>query len=149
MTEIETAVVPVEPRVLEAIAHNLCSLHDFDVAFVMANERFARAVITEYVRAARPVSHEQDQLGSFSPKSENTQPATADSADQRLTKDQAAIIGAFTGYLAGPFSDMHAYVERLMERPVFTHEMASKDFAEELRNLAKRDFLAIVHEADQ
>lgn len=33
--------------------------------------------------AARPVSHEQDQaFGSFSPKSENTHPATADSAGQ-------------------------------------------------------------------
>lgn len=38
-------------RHLEAIAHNLCSLHDFDPAFVAANEKFARAVITEYQRA--------------------------------------------------------------------------------------------------
>lgn len=39
-------------RILEAIAHNLCSLHDFDPEFVMGQERFARAVITEYIRAA-------------------------------------------------------------------------------------------------
>jgi hypothetical protein len=42
----------VSPRVLEAIAHNLCSLHDFDVEFVMAQEKFARAVIAEYRRAS-------------------------------------------------------------------------------------------------
>lgn len=40
----------VAPNVLESIAFNLCSLHDFDVAFVRENERFARAVITEYAR---------------------------------------------------------------------------------------------------
>lgn len=40
----------VPPNVLESIAFNLCSLHDFDVAFVRENERFARAVITEYAR---------------------------------------------------------------------------------------------------
>ncbi|MEN5229034.1 hypothetical protein [Brevundimonas naejangsanensis] len=40
----------VPPHALEAIAFNLCSLHDFDVRFVQENERFASAVITEYVR---------------------------------------------------------------------------------------------------
>jgi len=40
----------VPPNVLESIAFNLCSLHDFDVAFVRENERFATAVITEYAR---------------------------------------------------------------------------------------------------
>lgn len=46
-----TPRVTVPPQALEAIAFNLCSLHDFDVAFVRENERFATAVITEYVRA--------------------------------------------------------------------------------------------------
>lgn len=45
-----TPRVTVPPQALEAIAFNLCSLHDFDVAFVRENERFATAVITEYVR---------------------------------------------------------------------------------------------------
>jgi hypothetical protein len=64
----------------------------------------------------------------------------------RLTKEQAAIVGAFTGYLAGPFSDMHEYIERVMERPVWTHELAEKAFCEQLRNAAKSDFLAMVYE---
>lgn len=38
---------------LEAIAHNLCSMHGFDPAWVAGQERFARAVITEYERARR------------------------------------------------------------------------------------------------
>jgi len=40
----------VPPNALESIAFNLCSLHDFDVAFVHENERFATAVIAEYAR---------------------------------------------------------------------------------------------------
>lgn len=47
--------VSVPPHVLEAIAHNLCSLHGFDVGFVRGQERFATAVITEYLRAAPSV----------------------------------------------------------------------------------------------
>lgn len=46
---IRMASVP--PNVLESIAFNLCSLHDFDPAFVQQNERFALAAITEYLRA--------------------------------------------------------------------------------------------------
>ena len=33
---------------------------------------------------------------------------------KRLTRDQAAVIGAFTGILAGPFSDMHRYIEKVL-----------------------------------
>jgi hypothetical protein len=62
---------------------------------------------------------------------------------QKLTKQQAAIIGAYTGVLCGDFSDMHAYVEKVMGHPVFTHEMGSKDFTEQLRSAAKADFLSI------
>ena len=44
-----------DARMMEQIAHNLCSLHDFDVALVAGLERFAKAVITEYERA-RPAT---------------------------------------------------------------------------------------------
>lgn len=61
----------------------------------------------------------------------------------RLTSEQAAIIGAFTGYLAGPFSEMHAYIERIMGRPVWAHEMANEKVMGEIRQAAKDDFLSI------
>lgn len=64
----------------------------------------------------------------------------------RLTQEQAAIVGAYTGVLAGPFSDMHAYVERIMERPVWTHEMADEAVQEQIKERAKSDFLALVAE---
>ncbi|WP_312066061.1 hypothetical protein [Brevundimonas sp.] len=54
-------MVSVPSNVLESIAFNLCSLHDFDPAFVQQNEKFALATITEYLRAqptAAPVREE-------------------------------------------------------------------------------------------
>ncbi len=62
---------------------------------------------------------------------------------EQLTREQAAIIGAYTGYLIGPFSDMHKYIEKIMERPVFTHEMADDKIVAEIREKSKPDFLAI------
>lgn len=61
----------------------------------------------------------------------------------KLTPEQAAIIGAFTGISAGPFSDIHAYAERVLGRPIWTHEFASERVAAELKEAAKEDFLSI------
>lgn len=65
---------------------------------------------------------------------------------QRLTRDQAAIIGAFTGILTGPLEDMQAYAERVLGRPVWTHELADKSMPEALRDAARADFIAICAE---
>ena len=43
----------------------------------------------------------------------------------KLTKEQAAIIGAYTGIACGPFTDIHGLVEKLLNRPVYTHEFGS------------------------
>lgn len=64
-------------------------------------------------------------------------------SDVRLTKRQAAIVGAYTGYLAGPFSDMHEYIEEILGRPVWTHELSSKSLSEEIREKSKQDFSGI------
>lgn len=64
----------------------------------------------------------------------------------RLTKEQGAIIGAFTGILSGNFADMHAYIERIMGRPVMTHEMASESVAQQIKEAALADFKAILPE---
>lgn len=47
---LDSESVKLSPNDLEQIAHNLCSLHGFDPAFVVTQEAFARAVIREYVR---------------------------------------------------------------------------------------------------
>ncbi len=61
----------------------------------------------------------------------------------KLTKEQASIIGAYTGFAAGPFSDIHGYAEKVLGRPVWTHEFADERLSEKLRAAAKDDFLSI------
>ena len=66
----------------------------------------------------------------------------------RLTREQAKIVGAYTGILAGPFDDLHEYIEQLMGRPVWTHELASKELAAEIKEAARSDFEALCAEGD-
>jgi len=60
---------------------------------------------------------------------------------QALTAEQGAIISAYTGYMAGSFSALHAYAERKLGRPIWTHQFPS--VADELREAAKADFVGI------
>lgn len=63
----------------------------------------------------------------------------------RLTKEQAAIVGAYTGFLAGPFEDVHAYADVRLARLTWNAEFGSETFAEELQAACKDDFLAIAY----
>lgn len=60
-----------------------------------------------------------------------------------MTKREAAIVSAYTGILIGEMSDFHKFVEEIMERPVWTHEMGSGEVADEIKKRAKPHFLAI------
>ncbi len=66
------------------------------------------------------------------------------SEEQRLTKRQAAIIGAFTGITCGPFSDIHEYVDSLPGlKGIMTHNFANKEIMNDVKEAARADFLAI------
>jgi hypothetical protein len=60
----------------------------------------------------------------------------------RLTDAQAAVISAYTGVLCCKFDVLHAYVEKIMGRPVFTHEFAFA--ASEIKEAAKDDFMDLI-----
>ena len=60
-----------------------------------------------------------------------------------MTKREAAIVSAYTGFLIGEFADMHKYVEHIMGRPVFTHEMADKAVVDQIHDAARADFVSI------
>ena len=60
-----------------------------------------------------------------------------------MTRRESAIVGAFTGILCGPFDALHEYIEEILERPVFTHEMGNKEIADEIKEKSKADFVAI------
>jgi hypothetical protein len=66
-----------------------------------------------------------------------------------MTRRESAIIGAFTGTLVGPFNALHGYIEELMKRPVWTHELASKELSEEIKRRAKKDFMALCASVDE
>jgi len=57
---------------------------------------------------------------------------------------EAAIVGAYTGVLLGKFSDMHTYIEEILGRPVFTHEMGLREVADEIQKKSHDDFVALL-----
>lgn len=61
----------------------------------------------------------------------------------RLTREQAAIIGAFTGFSCGPFGDVHQKIEQLLGRPVFTHEMANAELWQQVKTKVEPEYLSI------
>ena len=67
---------------------------------------------------------------------------------KRLTKEQAAIIGAYTGIMCGPFEELHKKIEEIAGRPVWTHEMGDAQFMTEIRKAVKDEFLSICRMAD-
>ncbi|MDA3876117.1 MAG: hypothetical protein PF483_03400 [Halothiobacillus sp.] len=60
-----------------------------------------------------------------------------------MTKQEAAIVSAYTGILIGSFSDMHEYVESLFHGPVYTHQFGDKGFAGKVKEMSKDDFLSM------
>lgn len=63
-----------------------------------------------------------------------------------MTDRERAIVMAYTGIvmLSGEkFSIFHKYVEEIMGRPVWTHEMGIALIAEEIKEKAKPDFLEL------
>lgn len=61
-----------------------------------------------------------------------------------MTAREAAIVMAYTGITIGPFSNLHAYAEEKLGRPIALHELP--DVADELRVAAREDFINLVVE---
>ena len=68
-----------------------------------------------------------------------------------MTDKEKAIVMAYTGVcmLSGDkFQIFHKYVEDIMGRPVYTHEMAIKAIDDEIKEKAKADFIALCAEQE-
>jgi len=68
-----------------------------------------------------------------------------------MTDREKAIVMAYTGVcmLSGDkFQIFHKYVEDIMGRPVYTHEMAIKAVDDEIKEKAKADFIALCAEQE-
>lgn len=52
-----------------------------------------------------------------------------------MTKQEAVLISAYTGYLLVPdFSDVAEYCQKVLGRPIYTHEYADPDLQRELQD---------------
>lgn len=70
-------------------------------------------------------------------------------SEQKLTRRQAAIVGAFTGIACGPFSDIHEYVDSLPGfEGIGTISFADKNVWEQIKRSCREDFLAICPSKD-
>lgn len=55
-----------------------------------------------------------------------------------MTKDEAVLISAYTGFLlTKDFSDVHKFCEELLGRPIWTHEFASEKLWNEIKEKCK------------
>lgn len=61
-----------------------------------------------------------------------------------MTKNEGAIISAYTGIMIGDFHDFHAYAEKKIGRPILTHEFTNEEFWKELKEKTETDFLKVV-----
>lgn len=60
-----------------------------------------------------------------------------------MTKREAAIVSAYTGFLIGEFQDFHEYAEEILGRPIQTIEMISEDIWELFHEKSLKDFQSI------
>lgn len=62
-----------------------------------------------------------------------------------MTSKEAAILTAYTGImLCKEFDNFHKYAEKLLGRPVGTHEMADPKIWEKLKKKSEKDFMALI-----
>lgn len=60
-----------------------------------------------------------------------------------MTKREAAIVSAYTGFLIGSFDETHRYIEEVMGGPVWTHQMGSEEFQRNLRDRSRNDYVEL------
>lgn len=58
-----------------------------------------------------------------------------------MTKQEAAIVTAYTGVLIGEWNDFQKYAEKILNRPIFTDEFPK--IADLIAERAKPDFMNI------
>lgn len=61
-----------------------------------------------------------------------------------MTLHEKVVLSTYTGILMCDFWEVHKYIEKLLGRPVWSHELASEDLLAEIKEKAKSDFLKII-----
>ena len=58
-----------------------------------------------------------------------------------MTRREATIVSAYTGYLIGISDDLYDYLSELIGRPIYTHEIPT--VLDEYHDKIKQDFVAL------
>lgn len=58
-----------------------------------------------------------------------------------MTKREKVVVSAYTGVLLCDFADLHEYIEEIMGRPVWTHELPM--LAEEIKKRSRKELFEI------
>lgn len=66
------------------------------------------------------------------------------SSEQITRREAGTIISAYTGVLLTDMDKLQTYCEKVLERPVWTHQLANKEVWNELRDKSKPDFMRVV-----
>ncbi len=62
-----------------------------------------------------------------------------------MKKNEALLLSAFTGFLLVKyFHEVHEYIEEILGRQVFTHELANKKIHKEIQEKSKKEFIKII-----
>jgi hypothetical protein len=67
----------------------------------------------------------------------------------KITRKQAAIIGAFTGTTCGPFEDIQEYVDSLPGfKGIMTHNFGNNETVKRIKEASRDDFIALCPDRD-
>lgn len=66
-----------------------------------------------------------------------------------LSKEDAFLVTAFTGKMCIDSASFHEMVEKELDRPVFTHEMADNRFWEFLKDSVRDRFVEICYKGER
>ena len=65
-----------------------------------------------------------------------------------MTKQEKIIVSAYTGCLMCDMSDVHKYIEKILGRPIWSHELANEAIQREIMDKSRADFLALCETSD-
>lgn len=62
-----------------------------------------------------------------------------------MTLHEKIVLSAYTGVLMCDVEYVHAYIEKLLGRPVFTHELGTGEVLDEIKEKSRWDFMDILN----
>ena len=63
-----------------------------------------------------------------------------------MTKNEKLIVSAYTGILMTDMDSLQEYIEQKLGKPIWTHELASKEVFDEIKAAVKEDFIKLCKE---